>query len=271
MCIRDRSYASGFLRPFDPLNRAFGYALGPDAELMDNRRSSILFDGDTQNPLKSMANRVAFDSTRYLNNIFEVLSLGTMQTAPSKRLSSKEGDIVPQNIASDIASFRTETPRTSAELLFSKIGSATWKIDSLMKTRFPKGDAMYSELVQPELEHMANYILKTKKFKNGSMKEKREMVKNHLSMLQRGLKKRMNAAAVEGAGMSQLEVSTSQNIRTIYSYNPDKRKTAIKSITGEEDLSIQDLQNLSETSTGRTIVSLIAKEVQKSEPRKFAF
>ena len=265
------SYASGFLRPFDPLNRAVGYALGPDAELMDNRRSSILFDGDNQNPLKSMANRVAFDSTRYLNNIFEVLSLGTMQTAPSKRLATKEGDIVPQNIAADIASFRTETPRTYTELLFSKIGSATWKVDSLMKTRFPEGDAMYAELVQPELEHMSNYILKSKKFKNASMEDKREMVRNHLSMLQRGLKKRMEAAAVEGAGMSREEIAMTQAIRTIYSYNPDKRKTAIKSITGEEDLSIQDLQNLSETSTGRTIVSLIPKEVKKSEPRQFAF
>ena len=140
-----------------------------------------------------------------------------------------------------------------------------------MKTRFPEGDAMYAELVQPELEHMSNYILKSKKFKNASMEDKREMVRNHLSMLQSRLKKRMNAAAVEGAGMSQVEVKTSQDIRTIYSYNPDKRKTAIKSITGEEDLSIKDLQNLSETSTGRTIVSLIAKEVKKSEPRQFAF
>ena len=265
------SYASGFLRPFDPLNRAFGYALGPDAELMDNRRSSILFDGDTQNPLKSMANRVAFDSTRYLNNIFEVLSLGTMQTASSKRLSSKEGDIVPQNIASDIASFRTETPRTYTELLFSKIGSATWKVDSLMKTRFPEGDAMYSELVQPSLESMSRYLLKTKKFKNASMKEKREMVKNHLSMLQRSLKGRMNEAAVKGAGMSRDEIAITQAIRTIYSYNPDKRKTAIKRITGEEDLSIQDLQNLSETSTGKTLVSLIAKEITRSDPKQFVF
>ena len=261
------SFASGFLRPFDPFNRAAGYALGPDAELMDNRRSSIVFDGDTQNPLKSITNRVAYDSTRYLNNIFELLS--GAQTAESKRSASKKGDILPQNIAADIASFRTETPRTHTELLFSKIGSPTWKIDSLMKTRFPEGDSMYAEIVQPQLESMSRYILSTDKFKKGSMKEKQAMVNSQLSMLQTHIRKRMDFASMEG--MDGQEAKTFQDIRTIYNVNPAERKSAIQRHTQEEDLTIEQLKQLAETDTGRRIVSIIANSASKGKQKEYAF
>ena len=252
------SFVSGMLRPLDPINRLAAYGLGEDAELMDARQSDLLFK-DNDRWYKGGANRIVHDATRYVNNIFEYL--GTEQFADSKRSTSKEGDILPQNIVGDIASFRTETPRTYTELLFNNVGIYNWRVDSQIKSKFPEADSMYKEIIQPELEARAKLLYKSKDYKEASQEDKKEKVKKLISNVKSSIKYLMDKNAVNNLE-NENSASAFINIREIYDVKNPVRKEAIKYVTGQDDLSIEQLKRLSKTSQGLNVIKAIAGRIK---------
>jgi len=252
------SFVSGMLRPLDPINRLAAYGLGEDAELMDARQSDLLFK-DNDRWYKGGANRIVHDATRYVNNIFEYL--GTEQFAASKRSTSKEGDILPQNIVGDVASFRTETPRTYTELLFNNVGIYNWRVDSQIKSKFPEADSMYKEIIQPELEARAKLLYKSKDYKEASQEDKKEKVKKLISNVKSSIKYLMDKNAVNNLE-NENSASAFINIREIYDVKNPVRKEAIKYVTGQDDLSIEQLKRLSKTSQGLNVIKAIAGRIK---------
>ena len=253
---------SGFLRPLDAVNRLAAYPLGNDAEAMDARQSNIM-EGNT--PTKVALNRLLYDSTRYVNNIFEFLTGN--QTAKSKRMASKEGDITPQSPVGDVLGFRKDAPRTFTEVLLAEIGVEGWRVEQRMKTSFPEGDALYKEKIQPQLEYEAQYLYKSREYKNASPKQKDILIKQMLSRVKSRVKRQMEGNALNKDTQTN-KTGSFAAIRNIYKTSTKHRKQAIKHITGKNDMSVEELKTLGETSRGLVIlgqINRLIKQLKKGE------
>ena len=247
---------SGIARPLDPINKLAGYAM--DAEAMDARLANVT-SGDTAT--KTMINRMVYDSTRYLNNIFELIT--GSQVAQSKRGIAREGDMMPQSPVADVFGFRTEAPRTYTQKALAQINVAEWRVEQRMKTMFPEGDALYKEKIQPVLEvEMEHLLTKNREFKNASPKRKEVLILRTISKVKSSIQDRME--------LNQLNVDPNSNktrtfirIRNIMKQKSKYRKQAIKEITGEDDMTIEQLKQLGQTSMGQSYLAGILDRIKQ--------
>ena len=246
------SQISGFSRPFDLPNRTLGYVLGEEAEAMDPRLGNV-----SNNPT---LNRLVYDSTRYVNNFFEVLT--GKQTAQSKRTIAEKGNIIPQNIVGDIAGFRAENPRTATDVMFSDIGLELWKAEQRIKSSFPEGDALYKEKIQPQLEIEARRLLNSTTYKNANSDQKQRLVSEVFSRVKQKITRQMEGNKLNIKG-DERNTKIFVQIRNIYKAKSRDRKNAIKFVTGEDDLSIEELKALGESSQGRIILTKINRAVSE--------
>ena len=220
---------SGITRPFDAPNQLSVYALGEEGEKLDINKSPDLW----------MA-----QSTRYLNNIFELMS--GKQFAVSDRDTAiadakvtpniDEGRLYEQNPLSRSMGIRAREPSTSTQQLLNSVDMESWS--SRIKNMFPEGELMYEEIVAPELETLSFGLLRNKDFINGTYEVKTDMVKSLL----RTAKARAMDRMIEGLdGPDAIKFSYISNI---LSANVKDRKEAFRLKNIPVNIATEDLLNL---------------------------
>ena len=220
---------SGITRPFDASNQLSAYALGEEGEKLDINKS----------PNAWMA-----QSTRYLNNIFELIS--GKQLAVSDRdiaiedveatLNLNESNLYEQNALSRTMGIRARQPSTSTEQLLNSVDMESWS--ARIKSMFPEGELMFEEIVAPIIEPRAFLMLKNENFIDGTYQQKTEMVKKLLNQSKRIAMDRMMG------GTKGVDGEKFAYISNILSANTKDKKEALKRENVPEDISSEDLLNL---------------------------
>ena len=210
---------SGIMRPFDPINRLAGYFLGDEAESMDARQAS---------------SRVIFDSTRYVNNIFELFTGSQMAT--SKKIMTRKGDIVPQSPLSDASSLRTRSPLTYTEMMLGDSNLEEWT--QKIKTQYPKGDGVFNQYIAPTLERYSRVMVESSIYKNASPDKKLELKDYVLKSAKKEIKLKMQRGAFGKRGKRVF------NLQKLADAKPKLLKEALVFNGYEPDLSIDDIAKL---------------------------
>ena len=149
--------ASGFTRPFDPVNRLVGAASGMDTAI-DRRKA----DG---------VGKLTVNASKYVDNIIEALRGELM--GDELRLGVREGKIYDPSPIRTMTGVKVKQPRTSANIVFGMVNMPDWKVG--MYSGVPEHDAFVNKVMTPMLERESEDLLRNQKFKNASLNMKRLM------------------------------------------------------------------------------------------------
>ena len=199
------NWASGYTRPFDPLNKLAGAATETltgiaTNEAIDRRQAKGFFE------------KLSLGATRYVDNMFE--GLAAYVTRDVKPMGTKltpagrEGRIYDPNPMGSSFGVKTKQARTYADHVFGAVDLPSWKAG--MYTGIPEFDAFINKHIAPIIEHEAELLWKSKAFRHGKGVDmdvqlyRQQKVKQMLAKAKATVKK--YAAGVPTAAVDTLRV-----------------------------------------------------------------
>jgi len=175
------SFLAGFTRPAQPLNDLF--AVFENGGQTPNRRDETGF-----------YDNFSAEATRYVDNIFAAFKdEGAKRTDfDYTREATREGKTYAPGMGGRyLLGLRFDMPRTHAEKLFGMSGIPKWKANAYSSS--PKYDRLVNEVIGPMLENQAKVMLKTPRFINGNLTERRAMTEALLGQLQRDIRENIKS------------------------------------------------------------------------------
>ncbi len=197
--------ASGYTRPFDPVNKLAGLAT-------ESLTGIAIDDAIDRRQTKGFVEKLTQGATRYIDNVFEALALGI--TGEKKLIGTpltpagREGDIYDPSPVGSSFGVKTKQARTYADHVFGSVDLPSWKAG--MYTGIPEFDAFINKHIAPLIEHEAELLWKNKKFREGTglsmnvQLYRQQKVKQMLADAKAKVKK--YAASVPTAAVDQLRV-----------------------------------------------------------------
>ena len=175
--------ASGYLRPFDPINKLAGLAT--------ESLTGIAVDDAIDRRQAQGFRKLGLNASRYVDNIFE--GLATAVTGEKKIMGTKltpagrEGDVYDPNPIGSSLGLKTKQTRTYADQVFAAVDLPSWKAG--MYTGIPEFDAFVNKHLAPLIEIQAENLWKSKAFREG------KGVKQNLQLYRKAKVKQMLADA----------------------------------------------------------------------------
>lgn len=168
------SILAGFTRPLEPINALIGTGL--KTEQISDRS---LYEG---------TDLAKAEATRYVDQIFALLDtddgigvspdeLAPPRVSATQPLAGKE-----PNTLGRLLGFKTRPAQTMAEKMLAQADFPEWRANT--KTDIPELDRVINERVFNYLEARAEKYLATPRWKNSTLKERREIVKDLLKKSQ---------------------------------------------------------------------------------------
>ena len=156
------NFLSGFTRPLDVVNKAFGMIGGTDTA-KDVRQAGGM-------------NTLTQSATKYVDNIIEAFIDKTDAiTGEDLRVATREGDIYDANPFAKIFGLTIKQGRTAAEKAYSMAEMQPWTANE--RTAIPAYDKAFNGLIAPMLERQVQNLINTKQFKDASLEGRRRMLK----------------------------------------------------------------------------------------------
>ena len=167
---------AGVTRPVDFVNKLWGFAAGNDSA-KDVRQA----DG---------MNVFTQSATKYVDNILEsFIDKTDTITGEQLRVATREGEVYDPNPLARVFGLRIKQGRTAVEKAYSLADMHAYTASE--RTKVPEYDKVFNTMVAPILEREVQRLLDTPAFKNGSLDDKRELLKQRVSNVKKMIRKRM--------------------------------------------------------------------------------
>jgi len=147
-------YLSGYSRPFDPVNTAIALGRGEGFVAVDRNQGSKWLN----------------NSTRYVDQIYTALSGAELAPEKFNALTDARG-IAP---IGRIFGYRENPGQTHIQKMFNQIGKPQWRTE--IKSFIPETQNHINKIVFHFLEQQAEYALATPAWKNGTNKQRKELL-----------------------------------------------------------------------------------------------
>jgi len=147
-------YLSGYSRPFDPVNTAIALGRGEDFVAVDRNQGSKWLN----------------NSTRYVDQIYTALSGAELSPEKFNALTDAKGTAP----IGRIFGYRENPGQTHIQKMFNQIGKPQWRTE--IKSFIPETQNHINKIVFQFLEQQAEYALATPAWKNGTNKQRKELL-----------------------------------------------------------------------------------------------
>lgn len=165
---------SGFLRPIEPIDAAFGMATGSGA--MPDRRQ---LQG---------TERIIRETTKYVDNLFAPFlgekrqredGRSVFTTTPTRQDATQTTEVRDPNALSRMLGRREAMPLTDIDRALAMVNMPAWSIQE--RSGVPEWDALMNEHITPRLNREARALLESGTWKRASLNGREEMVRQLLS------------------------------------------------------------------------------------------
>jgi hypothetical protein len=182
------NFTAGFTRPIDAFNKLIGFATGTDTA--KDVRQADSFSLFTQS------------ATKYIDNVLEAfidaadsvtaadLGIGGKRIGEELRVATREGDVYDPNPFARIFGLTIKQGRTAAEKSYSMAEMFPWAANE--RTKIPAYDKMLNSMLAPVLEQQTNKLLLTKEFNEGTLTQRRAMLKKVMRDAKSQIKERIS-------------------------------------------------------------------------------
>jgi hypothetical protein len=171
------NFTAGFTRPVDAFNKLIGFAMGTDTA--KDVRQADTFNIFTQS------------ATKYIDNVIEAFIDKTDTiTGEDLAVATREGEIYDPNPFAKIFGITIKQGRTAAEKSYSMAEMFPWAASE--RTKIPAYDKMLNSMLAPVLEQQTNKLLLTKEFNEGTLTQRRAMLKKVMRDAKSQIKERIS-------------------------------------------------------------------------------
>lgn len=212
--IASQGVASG-TRFMEPVNIAVGLARGDDFKIPDNKQGATLFR----------------ESTRYMNQIIDVISGGEME----ERFSATQGSLQQQS--SKPFSTVREVDMTDLERVFNMVGVPPYMATPMLRET-PEAKNRYSELFNQLNQTTATALLSSPMWKNSDLEGKKAL----FTKFAEKNKKRVMQLMKTGIGSGDTEASMLVGIEE--NYGAKKVRSALEDLGIKRSLEELEYQEL---------------------------
>jgi len=187
---RAGSFAAGFTRPFQTIDRAVGFIRDTDIN-KDKRQKAIINDkGEVELVKRSGGEVFSLEATRYLDNILDIFRDTNAENDFSQlRVATREGDLYDPNPLASIFGVRVVPGKTSSEKVYTMAGLKGFKANK--RSQVAMYDRLFNETMSPLLERKARKLLADKKFINGTNTYRRQEVSKILKQTRSAINEAM--------------------------------------------------------------------------------
>ena len=180
---------AGFTRPLDAINRAVGYI--NDSDIAKDPRQATGFGVFSQSALKYVDNIIeAFD-----DDIYAV-------TGEELRVATREGPLQDANPAARIAGVTIKPPQNHTEFVYAL--SEMLPYTANMRSKDPAYDKIYNTLLAPQLEGLATRLMNNKDFMQGSVDQRRNMLKTQMKAIRTDINEYLKEYAPAEKAIAQM-------------------------------------------------------------------
>ena len=187
---RAGSFAAGFTRPFQTIDRAVGFIRDTDIN-KDKRQKAIINDkGEVELVKRSGGEVFSLEATRYLDNILDIFRDTNAENDFSQlRVATREGDLYDPNPLASIFGVRVVPGKTASEKVYTMAGLKGFKANK--RSQVAMYDRLFNETMSPLLERKARKLLADKKFINGTNTYRRQEVSKILKQTRSAINEAM--------------------------------------------------------------------------------
>ena len=271
---RAGSYAAGFTRPFQTIDRIVGFLNDTDIN-KDKRQKAIVNDnGDVELVKRGGLEVMSLEATRYIDNILDIFRDTNAESDFSQlRVATREGDLYDPNPLSSIFGIRVVPGRTASEKVYTMAGLEGFKANK--RSQVAMYDRLFNETMAPMLERKARKLLADKKFLNGTNTYRRQEVSKILKQTRSVINEamphlsdnhRINKNRYDTINYSGNSEQFKNAKKTFHKLRLDKLRSEGATDAELKDLKIKDPLTMSESELTqfRSILSLY-KDLAKGE------
>ena len=271
---RAGSYAAGFTRPFQTIDRIVGFLNDTDIN-KDKRQKAIVNDnGDVELVKRGGLEVMSLEATRYIDNILDIFRDTNAESDFSQlRVATREGDLYDPNPLSSIFGIRVVPGRTASEKVYTMAGLEGFKANK--RSQVAMYDRLFNETMAPMLERKARKLLADKKFLNGTNTYRRQEVSKILKQTRSVINEamphlsdnhRINKNRYDTINYSGNSEQFKNAKKTFHKLRLDKLRSEGATDAELKDLKIKDPLTMSESELTqfRSILSLY-KDLAKEE------